>query len=331
MLLLSKTDIKKLISMPEAISAVKEAYLLASQKNCVIPLRTQIPAPKREGCFLFMPAYSEAIDMAGLKVVNVFPENAASNLPTVPAQILLIDGKNGIILAAMNGTYVTQLRTGASSGAAFSLLGKKEAKTGALIGTGSQAMAQLEAMLCARKLEKVNIYSRNEEARLAFCKAAQKELSSYEVPFYAVSSPGEAIEDADLIITATSSNTPVFDAKDLKKGATISCIGSYRPLMQELDEKALLLASKIFFDSKDAVLSESGDILIPLEKGLIGEKDFTGEIGEVILGQKTGRENEEEIIVFKSVGIAIQDLLTARMIYQRALSLGIGLSWDEEA
>lgn len=331
MLLLSRSDIQKLISMPEVIEAMGQAYRLASQRNCVVPLRTRIEAPGKEGCFLFMPAYSEGIEAAGLKLVNVFPENAALSLPTAPAQILLIDGKTGIVRAAMNGTYVTQIRTGASSGLAFSLLGKTEAKTGALIGTGSQALAQLEAMLCARKLERVYIYSTCQERKNRFCETAKKELSSYGASFNPASSAEEAVSDADLIVTVTSSSTPVFDAKYLKKGATISCIGSYQPSMQELDPGALLLASKIFFDSTDAVLSEAGDILIPLKEGLIPRERLTGEIGEVILGQKTGRESEEEIIVFKSVGIAIQDLVCADLIYRRALEAGIGLSWDSEA
>lgn len=330
MLLLSKSDIQETISMQQVIEAVQEAYVLSAKKTCQIPLRTQIAAPKYGGCFLFMPAYSEDINMAGLKVVNVFPDNAVSNLPTVPAQVILIDGKTGLITATMNGTYITQLRTGAASGVAFKLLGRKDAKVGALIGTGSQALAQLEAMLCARPLEKVNIYSNKREHVLSFCQTAKKELSNYNVHFHAASSSEEAVKDADLIITATSSTVPVFDAKYLKKGSTISCIGSYRPNMQELDANALVAASKIYFDSQEAVLSEAGDILIPLESGIITKEKFMGDIGLALLNQIPGRENDEEIIIFKSVGIAIQDLVTAYKVYTSALAAHKGTLWDAD-
>lgn len=327
MLLLSKEDMQKVITMADAIEADKEAYRLFSQGQTEVPLRTQIPAPKPEGVFVFMPAYAEALGYASLKVVNIFPKNAEHDLPTAPAQVLLIDGQTGVISAILDGTYVTSLRTGAASGAALDVLARKGAKKGALIGTGSQAEHQLEAMLSVRKLEEVKVLARNFNKTKEFVANMQEVLGKYGTKITAALSADEAVEDADMIVICTSSNTPVLDGSKVKAGACISCIGSYQPHMQEVDPVVLQRASKIFFDSQDAVLSEAGDILIPLEKGIITKADFTGDIGDVLLGKLAGRENEEEIIVFKSVGIGAQDLVTAKFIYDKALEKGFGTNW----
>lgn len=327
MLLLSKEDIKKVFSMKDAIEADKEAFRIFAEGKSDVPLRTVIPAPRHEGSFLFMPAYVPDLDTASIKIVNIFPKNIDKGIPSAPAQVLLVDGTNGLITAVLDGTYVTQLRTGAASGAAFDLLARKDAKRGALIGTGGQAAAQLEAMMVARKLEVVKVYDMNLERTKDFAERMQEELKAYGTRVVAAESSDEAIEDADLIVTVTPSSKPVFDGSKVKKGATVSCVGSYQHHMQEMDPVVLTRASKIYFDSEEAVLSEAGDILIPLENGTITMDDFTGDLGEVILGRVPGRENDDEIIVFKTVGIGTQDLVTAKRIYDRAVDKGIGTNW----
>lgn len=328
MLLLSREDIKKVFTMQDAIEAVKQAFTLLVDGKCDAPLRTNIQAPKYEGCFLFMPAYVEEMDTASLKIINIFPHNIDQGIPSSPAQVLLIDGKNGLVTAVLDGTYVTQLRTGASSGAAFDMLAKKDCRIGALIGTGGQAATQLEAMLAARKLEEVRVYDLNHDRTAAFAERMQKELESYGAKITAVASADEAVDDADLLITVTPSSTPVFDGTKIKKGCTISCVGAYQHHMQEMDPAILPRASKIYFDSQDAVLSESGDILIPLEEGIITKDDFTGDLGNVIKGELVGRENDDEIIVYETVGVATQDLVTAKIIYDKAMEAGIGTAWE---
>ena len=156
----------------------------------------------------------------------------------------------------------------------------------------------------------------------------QEELQSYGTRIIPVSSSDEAIGDADLLITVTPSSKPVFDGTKIKKGCTISCVGAYQHHMQEMDPAILPRASKIYFDSREAVLSESGDILIPLEKGIITEDDFTGDIGNVIKGELTGRENDDEIIVYETVGVGAQDLVTAKIIYEKAVKAGVGTQWN---
>ena len=226
MLLLSREDIKKVFSIQDAIEADKKAFTLVADKKCDSPLRTNIQAPKYDGCFLFMPAYIEEMDTASLKTVNIFPHNIDNGLPTSPAQVLLIDGKTGIVTAVLDGTYVTQLRTGASSGVAFDLLAKKDCRIGALIGTGGQAATQLEAMVAVRNLEEVRVYDLNYERTASFAARMQEELKAYGTKITAVSSSDEAIDDADLLITVTPSAKPVFDGTKIKKGCTVSCVGA---------------------------------------------------------------------------------------------------------
>lgn len=327
MLLLSREDIKKVFTIKDAIEADKKAFQYVVEGKCEIPLRTNIQAPKYDGCFLFMPAYLEEMDTASLKIINIFPHNIDNGIPSSPAQVLLIDGKTGLVTAVLDGTYVTQLRTGAASGAAFDVLAKKDCRIGALIGTGGQAPTQLEAMLAARTLQEVRVYDMNPERTKAFAETMQEELKDYGARIVPAASSDEAIDDADMIITVTPSSKPVFDGTKVKAGATISCVGAYQHHMQEMDPAILPRASKIYFDSREAVLSESGDILIPLEEGIITEKDFTGDLGDVLLGKVVGRENDDEIIVFETVGVAAQDLVAAKEIYDKAVEAGVGIQW----
>lgn len=327
MLLLSREDIKKVFSMKDAVAADKKAFQFVVEGKCEAPLRTNIQAPKYDGCFLFMPAYVEEMDTASLKIINIFPHNIDNGIPSSPAQVLLIDGKTGVVQSVLDGTYVTQLRTGASSGAAFDVLAKKDCRIGALIGTGGQAATQLEAMLVARKLEEVRVFDINYERTAAFAEQMQRELESYGAKILPAKSSDEAIDNADLLITVTPSSKPVFDGTKVKKGATVSCVGAYQHHMQEMDPAILPRASKIYFDSQEAVLSESGDILIPLEEGIITENDFTGNLGDVINGNLVGRENDDEIIVYETVGVATQDLVTAKVIYDKAVAAGVGTEW----
>lgn len=328
MLLLSPTDIRHVFSMKDAIEADKLAFRLFSDGKTDVPLRTQIVSEKQNGTFLFMPAYAPDLDAAALKIINIFPNNIDKGLSSAPAQVLLVDGKTGYVNALLDGATVTQLRTGAASGVALDVLGRKDAKRGALIGTGGQAAAQLEAMLCVRELETVFVYDKNSERTRAFAEKMDQDLKRYGTKILPAETSDEAISEADLIITVTPATSPVFDGSKVKAGATVSCVGSYQPHMQEMDPVILERSAKIYFDSQEAVLSEAGDILIPLEEGRITKKDFTGDIGDVLAGNIVGREQADEIIVFKTVGIGAQDLVTAQKIYERAREAKIGTEWS---
>ena len=326
MLLLNKEDIKSVFTMCDAIAADKECYRMFSEGKFDVPLRAVINGSN--GNFLFMPAYSEEMCAAGLKIVNIMPEKKKKGLPSSIGQVLLIDGETGEAKALMDGTYVTALRTAAASGAAFDLFGRKDAEIGALIGTGSQAMCQLEAMLCGRQLKEVRVAARNYEKTKAFVSQARAELRSYGADIIACADTNEAVDGADLITLVTVSGTPVCSAEYFRPGCTISAVGAYTYDMQELDPGVFSKCGKIYFDSVDAVLSESGDILRPLDEGTLSKDQFTGDIGDYLLGKIPGRESEDEIIVFENVGIGALDLMTAVRIYDKAVRLGIGLNWN---
>ena len=317
MLLLNKDEIRKVFSMHDAIEADKECYKAFSEGKFDVPLRAVINGSK--GNFLFMPAYSEEMKAAGLKIVNIMPGNPAKGLPASIGQVLLIDGETGIVKAMMDGTYITAL--------SFDLFGLKDASIGALIGTGSQAMCQLEAMLSGRKIREVRVAARNFEKTKAFAEQAAKELGHYGAEIIPMEDANAAVDGADLIILVTVSGTPVCSAEYFKPGAVISAVGAYTYDMQELDPAVFDKCGKIYFDSETAVLSESGDILRPLDEGTLSREQFTGDIGDFILGKIPGRESDDEIIVFENVGIGALDLYTAQKVYDKATEAGIGLTW----
>ena len=325
MLLLNKDDIRKVFSMRDAIEADKECYKAFSEGKFEVPLRAVINGS--EGNFLFMPAYSEEMKAAGLKIVNIMPGNPARGLPASIGQVLLINGETGEVKALMDGTYITALRTAAASGAAFDLFGLSDASVGAMIGTGSQAMCQLEAMLSVRDLKEVRVAARNFEKTKAFVQRAKEELAAYGAEIIAVEDANKAVDGADLVILVTVSGTPVCSADFFKPGAVISAVGAYTYDMQELDPKVFDRCGKIYFDSEEAVLSESGDILRPLDEGTLSKDQFTGDIGDFILGKIPGRESADEIIVFENVGIGALDLYTAQKVYDKAVASNIGLFW----
>jgi len=324
MLLLSKNDIKKVFSIKDAIEADKYAFRIFSEGKSVVPLRVNVSSPNYEGQTLFMPGQVSDLDSIGVKIVSVFPNNITKGKKSVSATMILIDGTNGEVCCILDGTYITQLRTGAASGAATDVLARPDASIAAIIGTGGQASTQLESILAVRKIKEVRVFDANWERTSLFANEMQKELACYGAAICPVETAEAAIKDADIITTVTTSSHPVFDGRRIKQGAHINAVGSYMPHMQELDEYIVQHADKIFCDSVDAVIAESGDFIIPINKGLITAEKITGEIGQVIANSVRGRERADEITLFKTVGIAVQDVVTAYQVYQKAKAQQIG-------
>lgn len=328
MLILNRDNIRNVCSMRDAIHIAKDALRIFSQGKSVVPLRTKINLSKFGGQCIFMPGYIEEMGSAGIKIVSVFPKNIEKGLISVPSKMVLINGETGEVCAILEGTYLTQLRTGGVAGAATEILSRKDAKVGALFGGGGQGAAQIEAMLTVRKLELIKIYDINPERAKELAIKMQKELSSFDTKIIAVNSSDEAIENADVITTVTTSRKPVFDGRKVKRGAHINALGSYTPQMQEIDDEIMKRADKIYLDSKEAVLAESGDLIIPITKGTISINDITGELGEAVAGLLPRRERDDEITIFDSVGIAILDIATSQLIFKKALDLGFGIHID---
>ena len=327
MLLLNEQDIRKVFDMNDAIDSNIEAYKIFSSGNAVVPLRQVIAADEGRGNFAFMPAYSSKLGAAGIKIVNIFPGNRERGQATTIGQVLLMDDKNGEVLALMDGSFITKFRTGAASGAAFTLFARDDAKIGCLIGTGGQADCQLEAMLAACDLDEVRIVARDFAKTEKFTEEMSERFKDSGTKLIAYDDANEAVDGADVIVVVTVSTEPVFDANRVKKGAVVSGVGSYTAEMNEIDPKLFKLADKIYFDSKDACIAESADIQIPLREGLVSLEGLTGDIGEYALGEISGREADDEIIIFKNVGLGILDLVIAKLIYEKAKNRKIGYQW----
>ncbi|HHW04216.1 MAG TPA: ornithine cyclodeaminase family protein [Thermoanaerobacterales bacterium] len=324
MLLLTKEDIKKVFSMKEAIEADKQAFSMYSQGKSTVPLRVNINVPKYQGQTLYMPAYVDDLDSGGVKIVSVFPGNIEKGMTSVQATMVLVNEETGEVCSILDGTYLTQLRTGAAQGAATDILARKDSKVGALFGTGGQAATQLEAMLTARNLERVYVFDINKKRAAEFAAKMQSELACYGAEIVANEDVEEVLPLADVITAVTTSKRPVFDGRLVKEGAHVNGVGAYTPDMQELDEYIVKRADRVYVDSKEAVLAEAGDFIIPMKKGIIDRDRINGELGEVIAGIVPGRQSEKEITLFKTVGIAVQDVVTAHKIYKKALEQGVG-------
>ena len=327
MLLLNEQDIRKVFDMNDAIDSNIEAYKIFSSGNAVVPLRQVIAADEGRGNFAFMPAYSSKLGAAGIKIVNIFPGNRERGQATTIGQVLLMDDKNGEVLALMDGSFITKFRTGAASGAAFKLFSRTDAKIGCLIGTGGQADCQLEAMLAACNLDEVRIVARDFAKTEKFTEEMSERFKDSGTKLIAYDDANEAVDGADVIVVVTVSTEPVFDANRVKKGAVVSGVGSYTAEMNEIDPELFKLADKIYFDSKDACIAESADIQIPLREGLVSLEGLTGDIGEYALGEISGREADDENIIFKNVGLGILDLVIAKLIYEKAKNRKIGYQW----
>lgn len=320
---LSAADVRQAVTMDEAVQAVREAYVQLSSGQAVVPLRTPVPAGDTGNVTLFMPAYLSASRALGAKIVSVFPSNAGRGLPTIHALVVVVDGETGRPLAIMDGTYLTALRTGAASGVATDLLARPDVHTAAIFGAGVQARTQLEAVCTVRDIQRVWVYDPQPEAATAF--AAEMSRRGGRIPgaLRVAGTPAEAARQAGVICTATTASQPVFDDADVQPGTHINGIGSYTPAMQEVPA-ATVARARVIVDSRTASLAEAGDLLIPLGQGLIGADSIAGEIGEVAAGRVAGRQADDEITFFKSVGVAVQDVAVAALVLRRAAELRLG-------
>jgi alanine dehydrogenase len=327
MRILSRTDVQHALSMQDAIPMVRDAFAQLSTNQATVPLRVPVPIRKHDGVTLFMPAYLHSSDALAIKIVSVHNQNPAKGLPLIHALVVVIDAATGKPLAAMEGGYLTALRTGAVSGVATELLARRAARVAAVFGAGVQGHTQLRAISAVRPLELAYIF----DAVPGKAEQFVREMSGQpDLPreLRAASSPTQAVRDADIICTATTASHPVFSGKDIKRGVHINAIGAYTPQMQEIDEETLKRADKIVIDSHSGAMAEAGDLIIALEKGAIKPEDIYAEIGEIAAGKLPGRQSDDEITFFKSVGNAVQDASVARAIYDAAQRDNLGTEID---
>jgi alanine dehydrogenase len=317
-LLLKESEIKKLSTMKEIIGYVETAYSVHDKRKVQMPAKKYLFFKKYDGDLRVMPCFIRGLDQAGVKNVSVHPNNVKHNLPTVMGLIELVDPKTGFPLAVMDGTWITNMRTGAAGGVATKYLAREDSEVLGLVGAGMQALTQLMAIKEVRDIKEVKVSCRTCTHRETFAKMIQ---DNYGINARAVDTIKEAVIDSDIISTTTPSRTPVVKRNWVSDGAHINAMGADAPGKQEL-ESHLLEKAKIVIDCWDQA-SHSGEINIPVHEELIRRSDIYARIGEIVNG-KPGRESDKEITIFDSTGLAVQDVVTAWNIRQKALESGVG-------
>jgi ornithine cyclodeaminase len=324
MRILNACDVRRALPMAAAIEAMKEAFAALAAGRAEAPLRAVLPIAPHRGTTLVMPAFldGEGGQSLTVKVVSLFPGNRARGLPLIHAAVLVLEADTGRALALLEGGTLTAIRTGATSGAATDLLSRPGSRTAAIIGTGVQARTQLEAVATVRALERVFVFNPSPGKAEAF---AAEVAGKGPIPLdvRAAASAGEALAEADIVCCATTSERPVFDDADLRPGTHLNAVGSFQPHVQEVPE-ATVRRALIVVDDRDASLAEAGDLIQPIERGVIGEDRIHADLGELVLGRASGRTSDEEVTFFKSVGLAVQDAAAARVALANATAAGLG-------
>jgi alanine dehydrogenase len=320
-LLLPEEDVRKLVSMDEAISVVESAFRDKALGNIQMPPKVYLFYGS--GDLRVMPCYIKTGEISSVKIVNSHPRNPEKGLPTVMAMIVLVDPETGFPRAVMGGTWITGIRTGAAGAVAVKYLARKNSRIMAFIGAGMQARMQFlgltRVLQSIREMRVFDIRSEAAEAFMGFVEGHG--VAGFSL--ISASSAREAVEGADIIVTTTPSRKPVVMSEWISEGAHFNCIGADAPGKQELDPTILRRASKIVVDDIEQAI-HSGEINVPLSEGIIGASSIYGELGEIIAGLKKGRESDNEITIFSSTGLAIQDAAVANIVYENAVKRGAG-------
>ncbi len=325
MLILTAQDVRRALPLETAIAGMKHAFAALSRGDAVIPLRVRLPVASRNAAALLMPAYVPGADgdaqsdALAVKVVTLYPENIPAGRPLIHAAVLVMDARTGQMLALLEGSSLTAIRTGAASGAATDLLARPDARIAAIFGSGAQARTQLEAICAVRPLAEVRIYSRERAHARSFVEAMRPLVP---VKLLEAASPREAMEGVDLICTATTSISPVFEDDHVPAGIHINGVGSYTPEMIEIPPLTIARALTVV-DSLTACQAEAGEIIRAVA---LGGKAWAqvAELGAIINGTTPGRTSAEQITFFKSVGVAVQDAVAAQITLENAARLGLG-------
>ena len=320
-LILDSTQIRELLPMPECIELMADALAALARGEIFQPLRTIIRPPQARGLLGLMTAYRTGEQGAfGLKAITVFPENPAQGKDAHQGAVLLFNRETGELLALMNASEITAIRTAAVSAVATRLLAREDAETLAIVGTGVQARTHLTALALVRSIKNARVVARNFEHAAELVREMQPKFS---FPIEPVRTNEEAVRDADLIVTATSSLEPVINKDWISAGAHINAIGTHSPNSREIDS-GTMGAARIFVDRRESALNESGDYLLAAKEGMVTPDSILGEIGELVIGSKPGRTSASEITLFKSLGLAIEDVACANYLHQKALSQNVG-------
>jgi ornithine cyclodeaminase len=306
--------------MPDLIETMETALKTFSAGQAVQPVRTVLQVGPGTAFFGVMPAYQPAPAALGAKLVTVFHENHARGLPSHLATIILLDPETGALAAVMDGRYITEARTAAVSAVSVRHMARSDAARLALLGSGVQARSHLEAIAVVRRLKEVRVWSPTAANRERF---AREHAADVDGELRAVSSARDAVENADVIVLATSASTPIVERAWIADGAHICAVGACRPDIREMDG-ALVAAGRLVVDSRAGARAEAGDIVLAVQEGRIAENHIAGELGEVVAGRIAGRETASQITIFKSLGMAVEDVAAAELTWRRAAERGLG-------
>jgi ornithine cyclodeaminase/alanine dehydrogenase-like protein (mu-crystallin family) len=321
LLILNHREVETLLPMSECIAVMRDAFVGLARNDFYQPLRTIAKPEGVKGVMALMPTFRSGDEpLFGLKAICVFPGNAALGKDAHQGGVLLFSGKTGELLALVNASAITAIRTAAVSGLATQLLARPEAEELAIIGSGVQARTHLEAMACVRPLRRARVNSLHFEKAQQFAREMQ---DRYQFAVEAVASPEEALRGADLIVTATISREPVVKREWIAEGAHINAVGTYSPKARELDG-ATMAAATLFVDRRESAVNEAGDYLLAVSEGSIPSDHIHAELADVVTGAHPGRTSSTEITIFKSLGLAIEDLAAAEYVYQKAAKEKLG-------
>jgi alanine dehydrogenase len=320
MLLLTEHDVRLVLSMDDLIDAMHAALAEFSSGRVQQPLRTVLEVGAHHAFFAVMPAYMPKNGALGTKLVTVYGNNIKIGLPSHLATIVLLDSTTGEVLSIMDGRYITEARTAAVSAVSARLLAREDAGVLAIIGSGVQARSHLAAFRRVRLLSDVRVWSPNAERRTAFAREMRDEAG---VPIRPVSSPQEAVAGADLVVLATAAREPVVRSEWIADGAHIAAVGACRPDQREMDAP-LVGRARVFVDSRIGALAEAGDLVLAMREGMFDAQRIEGELGELASGAIQGRRSASEVTIFKSLGMAVEDVAAAHLAYLRAAERGLG-------
>jgi ornithine cyclodeaminase/alanine dehydrogenase-like protein (mu-crystallin family) len=319
-LILTQPQIRALLPMPVCMDLMEEALTTLARGEALNPLRSILRLAGGRGLLGMMPGTYETRGVFGLKVVGILPSNRGTPYDTHQGVVLLFDAEHGLPQAILDASEITAIRTAAASGLATRLLAREDAGDLAILGSGVQARTHLEAMICARKIRRVRVFSPTRSNRDGF---AARESRRHGIRVEAVETARAAVDGADLVCTITSSVEPIVLGEWLAPGTHVNAVGACTKNARELDSAAVL-RSRLFVDRRESALNESGDFLIPKREGLFGDDHVRGELGDVLLGRCAGRRSAEEITLFKSLGIAVEDLAVASHLDRVAREQGVG-------
>ncbi len=322
--ILSERDVYDLLPMAECMDVMEETLKTLGRGDGVNPLRSMLRFPGGNGLLGLMPAYLGSPKTTGIKVVTVMPGNHSTEYDSHQGLVMLFEVEHGSPLALIDASSITAIRTAAVSGVATQLLARKDAKKLAILGSGVQARTHLEAVLKARKIREVSVWSRTESHA---CDFTERESAKHNIEMKVASTVQEAVSEADIICTTTFAQEPVLNGEWISPGAHINAVGACVPTFRELDSAAVV-GSRLFVDRLESALNEAGDFLIPKKEGVIDDSHILGEIGDILLGKVQGRKSDDDITLFKSLGIAVEDLGAAHYIYEKALKAGTGVAVD---